>query len=286
MEKVNHEYRIHCNSAILSLYEEGVDSTVFHSELTYAPDSKPVVMALLGADRRIEFRHNTTEKPKQTKSLKNGRMFRLTPEETRDWKLRFPQEEECSEPTIVLTFWDDREARRYRSQDSGPTAHATSVQVEQEAFHYSQESDESEDEDPDFASEQSDQQQVARESALSSDSGKNVNLCEQEGTNERAALGRNFTTFSCGGEVLIAMLDSGSEVSLITDVAARRIQANTKGEFHLKKLDVPLRCIGVGNKETNAEHEISLRIYKGTFQNTFKFVVLSEKIVWRLPDFD
>ena len=48
--------------------------------------------------------------------------------------------------------------------------------------------------------------------------------CWQPKVKPRISLGKNYTTFQCGHEVLVTMIDTGSDISLITDEAAGRIQ--------------------------------------------------------------
>lgn len=92
------------NSCLLNLYHNGDESMSWHSDgEKELVENGSIACLSLGAERRFDFKHKTTNE-KKSFQLKNGSLIEMLGETQKHWLHQIPTTTKVTSPRISLTF--------------------------------------------------------------------------------------------------------------------------------------------------------------------------------------
>lgn len=92
------------NSCLLNLYHNGAEGMSWHSDgEKELVENGSIACLSLGAERRFDFKHKTTNE-KKSFQLKNGSLIEMLGETQKHWLHQIPTTTKVTSPRISLTF--------------------------------------------------------------------------------------------------------------------------------------------------------------------------------------
>jgi alkylated DNA repair dioxygenase AlkB len=103
--RIEHDFNIIFNSALVNLYRDGNDSNGKHSDDEPEMGKNPVMASVsLGASRKFRVYHKTQKHCKTELTLRHGDLVIMKGEMQHHWYHEIPKEKKVLEPRINITF--------------------------------------------------------------------------------------------------------------------------------------------------------------------------------------
>lgn len=104
-KRIEHDFNISFNAALVNLYRDGNDSNGKHSDNEPEMGNRPVLASVsFGAPRKFRVYHKTKKHCKSELTLQHGDLLIMKGEMQDCWYHEIPKEKKVLEPRINITF--------------------------------------------------------------------------------------------------------------------------------------------------------------------------------------
>lgn len=104
-ERVEHFFKLSCNSALLNLYRQGEDSMGWHRDNEKELGRHPTIISVsFGATRKFQLREYRSKNNLISLELHHGSVLIMKGESQPHWEHRVPKQGKITEPRLNITF--------------------------------------------------------------------------------------------------------------------------------------------------------------------------------------